>query len=97
VDHYRKLLETPCWDCVIDVVAWPAKYSDRPDSGDINVGLISGHDYHNFKSWRGKLERIRQVLKGESYPALFFYFRDDLDGFITSLQEAAEVAFPKQP
>jgi len=76
---YRKLLETPCSDCIIDVVAWPAKYSDRPDSGDINVGLISGHDYHHFKSWRGKLERIRQVL------------------IIASLQEAAEVAFPKQP
>ena len=90
---YRKLLETPCSDCIIDVVGWKSFDPDRPQAGEVNIGLISGYDYHRFKTWRGKLERIVLVLKGESYPALFFYQREDVDAFIGSLQEATDVAF----
>ena len=96
MSDYRKLLETPCSDCVIDVIGWKSFDEDRPEAGDVNVGLISGHDYRRFKSWRGKLERIAQTLKGDSYPALFFYQREDLEAFVDALREAADVAFPRQ-
>jgi len=93
---YRKLLETPCSDCIIDAVAWKSFDPDSPQAGEINIGLISGYDYHRFKTWRGKLERLGKIVKGESYPALFFYQREDVGAFIATLQLAAEVAFPNR-
>lgn len=68
---YRKLLETPCSSCIIDVVGWKPLDANWPQAGEINIELISGYDYCRFKTWRGKLERIGQVLKGESHPVLF--------------------------
>lgn len=94
---YRKLLETPDSECIIDVVGWSSMEPDWPQAGEINIGLIAGYDYHRFNSWRGKLERIGQVLKGESYPALFFYTPEDVQAFIASLQEASSIAFLKEP
>ena len=92
---YRKLLETPCSDCIIDVVGWKSFDAKWPQAGEVNIGLISGYDYHRFKTWRGKLERIAKTLRGESYPALFFYQREDLEAFVDALREAADVAFPR--
>jgi hypothetical protein len=71
VSDYRKLLTTPCWSCVIDVTGWrEPENSDWPQRGWINVGLISNHDFLDFRSWRGKVRRIWAVLHSETYPFL---------------------------
>ena len=98
MSDYRKLLTTPCWSCVIDVVGWrEPKNPDWPQQGWINLGLISNHDFHDFKNWRGKFRRILSVLHGEMYPFLEFYRREDVDAFTTALQEAADFVLPSTP
>jgi hypothetical protein len=89
---YRRLLTTACHECVIDVTAWRGP-SDAPGSGDVTVGLISGHDAVHFSSWRGRFQRALLALRGESYPALFFNGRDEVEAFSAAVAEAAEVAF----
>jgi len=95
MSDYRKLLTTPCWTCVIDIVGWrDPKETEWPQRGWINIGLISNHDFAHFGSWRGKLRRIAHVLHGETYPFLEFYCREDVTAFVAALQEAANTVLP---
>lgn len=90
MSSYRKLLPTPCHGCIVDVTAY-----DDPDPrlAEVVVGLISTHDAVHWQSWRGRLQRVRLALRGESYPALFWYSRADLAAFQAALEEAAAAAF----
>lgn len=98
MSDYRKLLTTPCWSCVIDLVGWrEPENSDWPQRGWINLGLISNHDFQDFKGWRGKFRRIWAALHGETHPFLEFYRREDIDAFTAALQEAADVVLPRRP
>jgi hypothetical protein len=95
VSHYRKLLTTACWSCVIDVTGWrEPDNTNWPECGWINLGLISNHDFRDFQSWRGKVRRILAVLRGETYPFLEFYCREDVDALTAALQEAADAVLP---
>ena len=96
VGDFRRLLTTPCPDCVIDVVAWRGAEAGPGSSTDgwVNVGLLSHHTFAHFNSWRGKIQRIGHVLKGESYPWLEFFDRDTAEKFAVALKEATDVAFP---
>jgi hypothetical protein len=98
VSDYRKILATPCWDCVIDVVGWrDSKDPSWPELGWVNIGLISNHHFAENMSWRAKLRRIRSVLRGESCSFLEFFRREDLDEFTKALQDAADVVLPTKP
>ncbi len=89
------MLTTPCWSCVIDAVGWrDPKETEWPQRGWINVGLISNHDFADFRSWRGKLRRVAQVLRGETYPFLEFYCRKDVAAFVAALEEIADTVLP---
>jgi hypothetical protein len=91
MSDYRKLLTTPCWSCVIDVVGWrDPENPEWPQHGWINVGLISNHDFQQFNSWRGRFRRILSVLRGETRPFLEFYCREDVDAFAAALKESAD-------
>jgi hypothetical protein len=97
MSDYRKLLTTPCWSCVIDVVGWrEPDNTGWPQRGCINIGLISNHDFQQFNSWRGKVRRILAVLRGETYPFLEFNCREDVDAFSVALREAADAVFPSK-
>src|SRR5437868_5631266 len=95
MSDYRKLLRTPCWSCVIDIVGWrePTE-TDWPQGGWINVGLISNHHFARFRSWRAKLRRIAYALRGETCPFLEFYSHEDVAAFVAALQEAADTVLP---
>jgi hypothetical protein len=94
---FRRLLPTRCQECVVDIVAWrdTTNVAEWPQGGWVNVGMISSHEHRFFDSWRGKLYRLGLVLKGESYPWLQFFDREDAERFATALGEAVDVAFPK--
>ena len=95
MSEYRKLLTTPCWSCVIDVVGWrEPDNTEWPQHGWINIGLISNHDFQQFNRWRSKFRRILAVLHGETYPFLEFYCREDVDAFSMTLREAADAVLP---
>ena len=95
MSDYRKLLTTPCWSCVMDVVGWrePAN-NEWPQRGWINIGLISNHDFQQLRSWRGKFRRILAVLHGETYPFVEFHCRKDVDAFTVALREGADAVLP---
>jgi hypothetical protein len=94
---FRRLLPTPCRECVVDIEAWrdESNVGEWPEGGRVTVGLLSSHDLAFFHSWRGKLYRLGLVLKGESYPWLELYDREQADEFVSSLAHALEVAFPR--
>lgn len=96
ISDFRRLLPTPCQECVVDIVAWrdEAEIQGWPARGWISVGLISSHDIAYFRSWRGKVHRLRLMLKGESYPWLEFYDRAAAEEFIVTFGQAIDVAFP---
>lgn len=98
MSDYRKLLTTPCWSSVIDVIGWrEPENTEWPQQGWINIGLISNDDFQQFNSWRGKFRRILAVLYGETYPFLEFYSREDVDAFMVALREAANAVLPGNP
>lgn len=96
IGDFRRLLPTACQECVVDIVAWRDKagIEDWLAHGSVNIGLISSHDVSYFNSWRGKLQRLRLVLRGESYPWLEFFDREQAEIFLTAVREAIDVAFP---
>jgi hypothetical protein len=95
MSDYRKLLTTPCWSCIIDVVGWrDPNETEWPQRGWINIGLISNHDFVDFGSWRGKIRRIARVLHGETYPFLEFHTSQDVAAFLAAVQEAADTVLP---
>ncbi len=93
---YRRLIPTDCLECVIDVIAWrdPEPSNEWPQRGWVNVALLSVHVHRDFHSWGGRLHRILQVLRGETYPCLEFYSRESLAAFNQAMSEALEVSFP---
>ena len=96
---YRKLLETPRFDSVIDVVAWEDALSSLdPDAdywGEVNVGVIESGLAAHYNSWRTRLWRAWEALHGRAWPFLEFCTPTDLEDFVKTLQEAAAVAFPE--
>ncbi|MDQ6876834.1 MAG: hypothetical protein M3082_03890 [Candidatus Dormibacteraeota bacterium] len=96
IGDFRRLLATPCQECIVDIVAWrdEADIQGWPMRGSVNVGLISSHDVSYFRSWRGKFHRLRLALNGESYPWLELLSRDQAEEFVVALTEAIDVSFP---
>jgi hypothetical protein len=96
IGDFRRLLPTPCQECIVDIVAWhdEANVEEWPKHGWVNIGLISSHDIAYFHTWRGKLHRIRLALQGESYPWLEFFNREQAEEFVVALTDALDVAFP---
>ncbi len=96
IGDFRRLLPTPCQECIVDIVAWRDEEDVQgwPMRGWVNVGLISSHDFAYFHTWRGKLHRIRLALRAESYPWLEFFNREHAEEFIVALSDATDVAFP---
>ena len=96
---YRKLLESACMSCVIDVVGWQDVLTrldpNQPMYGWINIGVISNHVPIAHQSWRGRLRRAAAALRAQDDPVLEFYNRSDLAAFMRALDEAATVAFPE--
>jgi hypothetical protein len=96
IGDFRRLLPTACQECIVDIVAWRDKagVENWAELGWVNIGLISSHDVAYFNSWRGKLQRLCLALRGESYPWLEFYDREQAEAFLTAVREAMDVAFP---
>lgn len=94
---FRRLLPTHCQECVLDIVVWrdETNVAEWPQGGWVNVGMISNHEHRFFHSWRGRLYRLGLVMKGDSYPWLQFFNREDAEGCAAGLGDAADVAFPK--
>ena len=94
IGDFRRLISTPCVDCVIDVIAWRGEQITGHRDGWVNIGLFSHHTFADFQSWRSKLRRIPLALKGQSCPFLEFLDRDSAEQFLAALTEAVDVAFP---
>ena len=93
---YRKLLPTPCYECVIDIVGWREFDADGIwADGSINIGLRSNHIAIWRHSLRQRISRAWESLRGvdpEGY--LDFHSRTDLNQFVGCLREAADLIFP---
>jgi hypothetical protein len=80
---YRKLLATPCFECVIDIVGW--KDFDPDGSwthGWINIGVHSNHVAIWRQSLRQRIARAWATLRNEDPERyLDFYSRADVDEF----------------
>ena len=93
---YRKLVETACLDCVIDVIAWAPQGDAAGTPGWINVGLLSNHVTADHRTWRGRLGRAINALRARDVPFLEFCATEDLEGFTKALAAAGEVAFGQE-
>ncbi len=90
---YRKLVETACLDCVIDVIAWTPWGGDAGTPGSVNVRLLSNHTTADHRTWRARIERAISALRAGDYPFLEFHAPEDLAAFIDALVEAGTVSF----
>ena len=90
--RFRRLVETVCFECVIDVVAWSPL--DGEAVGTMNVGLLSFPSQYECFSLRGRLRRAWQALRGDVYPWLNFVEPQEVERVVTALRDAADVAFP---
>lgn len=95
---YRKLLETSCLACVIDVVGSEDVVNEIDPServyGWVNVGLISNDMPIFHRSWRGRFRRAWMAMCARDWPFLEFYTPAEIDAFTKALGEAGAVAFP---
>jgi hypothetical protein len=95
---YRKLLATPCFECVIDIVGWKDFDPDGPwTRGWINIGVHSNHVAIWRQSLRQRIARASAALRNEDPEGyLDFRSRADVDEFIACLRDARDVSFPPE-
>jgi hypothetical protein len=93
---YRKLLPTPCFECVIDIVGWKDFDPDGSwQHGWINIGVHSNHVATWRQSLGPRIARAWAALRNEDPGGyLDFHSRGDVDKFIASLREACDASFP---
>jgi hypothetical protein len=95
---YRKLLPTPCFECVVDIIAWKEFAADGTwQQGWINIGTHSNHVAIWRHSIHQRIVRAWAALRNvdaEGY--LDFYNRADVEEFIVSVREAEEACFPPE-